>query len=141
MAKPEQNLSNAGSLAVGGQPDVRLFRNNVGVLPDRRGVPVSFGLLPGSADHIGLVAPHGRLLSIEWKKPGYVPPSERNLTAARAHKSVCKCEPCHYNSQCDWRDLVRKFGGVAGIVDNVEAALALVDEARKPAVPAKEETP
>lgn len=140
VSKPEQNLSNAGSLAVGSQPDVRLFRNNVGVLRDSRGVPVSFGLLPGSGDHVGLVAPHGRFLSIEWKKPGYIPPSARKLAAARAHAPGCKCEPCHYNSQCDWRDMVRKFGGVADIVDNVEAALALVAEARKPARPAEKES-
>lgn len=31
----------------------RLFRNNVGVLPDRRGVPVRYGLCPGSADLVG----------------------------------------------------------------------------------------
>lgn len=31
----------------------RLFRNNVGTLPDARGVPVTFGLCPGSADLVG----------------------------------------------------------------------------------------
>ena len=31
----------------------RVFRNNVGVLPDRRGVPVRYGLCPGSADLVG----------------------------------------------------------------------------------------
>ena len=31
----------------------RLFRNNVGCLPDARGVPVTFGLCPGSADLVG----------------------------------------------------------------------------------------
>lgn len=31
----------------------RLFRNNVGVLPDARGVPIRYGLCPGSADLVG----------------------------------------------------------------------------------------
>lgn len=31
----------------------RLFRNNVGCLPDARGVPVRYGLCPGSADLVG----------------------------------------------------------------------------------------
>jgi hypothetical protein len=132
-AKEEANLSNEGSLRVGGQADVRLFRNNVGTLLDKRGVPVKFGLAPGSADHVGLVAPHGRFLSIEWKKPGYTPPSAGTLANARSHRAGCKCEACHYNAQLDWRDTVRKFGGVAGIVDNVADALALVEEARRPA--------
>lgn len=131
--KAEQNLSNAGALAVGGLSDTRLYRNNVGTLLDSRGVPVSFGLARGSGDHVGLVAPHGRFLSIEWKRPGYIPPSATKLAAARSHAGKCNCEPCHYNSQLDWVATVRRFGGVAGIVDSVEQALALVDEARRPA--------
>lgn len=134
-SKPEGDLSNKVAGAVGSLPDVRLFRNNVGTLLDSRRIPVKFGLLPGSADWIGLVAPHGRLLSIETKRPGYVPPIDRKLIAALAHPPACKCEPCHYNAQIRWRDMVRDFGGVAGIVDSVEQALALVDEARKPAQP------
>lgn len=31
----------------------RVFRNNVGCLPDARGVPVRYGLCPGSSDLIG----------------------------------------------------------------------------------------
>lgn len=31
----------------------RVFRNNVGVLKDARGVPVRYGLCPGSSDLIG----------------------------------------------------------------------------------------
>lgn len=130
---PEQQLSNEGALRVGSQPDVRLFRNNVGTLIDSRGIPVKFGLMPGSADHIGIVGPYGRFLSIEWKRPGYVPPSERKLNEALKHAQGCKCEPCHYNAQLRWRDIIRAQGGVAGIVDSVVGALDLVDEARQPA--------
>lgn len=31
----------------------KVFRNNVGVLTDRRGVPVRYGLCPGSSDLVG----------------------------------------------------------------------------------------
>lgn len=50
-------LSEAGCL---------VFRNNTGVLKDNRGVPVRFGLCPGSSDLIG-IAPDGVFLAIEVK--------------------------------------------------------------------------
>lgn len=40
-------------------PDVILFRNNVGVLPDGQGRHVRYGLCPGSADLIGIFTRHG----------------------------------------------------------------------------------
>lgn len=110
--KPEQDLSNAIRLAVGSLPDVRLWRNNSGRLIDSRGIPVSFGLAIGSADLIGIVAPHGRMLSIEVKRPGAV-----NRATAE---------------QRNWADIIAQFGGVAGIVDCVDGAMALVEMARKP---------
>ena len=50
-------LSAAGCLA---------WRNNTGVLPDRQGRPIRFGLCVGSSDIIG-VAPDGKFLAIECK--------------------------------------------------------------------------
>lgn len=55
-------------LAIGGRPDVRVWRNNTGCLIDDRGRPVKFGL-QGSADIIGLIKPSGRFLAIECKMP------------------------------------------------------------------------
>lgn len=58
---------------------VYLWRNNSGVLPDQRGVPVRFGLANDSAkvnkvlkssDLIG-IAPDGRFVAIEVKHPGW----------------------------------------------------------------------
>jgi len=58
---------------------VLLWRNNVGVLPDSRGVPVRFGLCNDSkrvnervksADLIGLTR-GGRFLAVETKAPGW----------------------------------------------------------------------
>lgn len=102
--KPEQDLSNAIRLAVGSLPYVRIWRNNVGTMRDSRGIPVTFGLAIGSADLIGIVAPHGRLLSIEVKRPG------GRVTPEQEH----------------WIEIVRAFGGVAGIARSVDDAMALV---------------
>ncbi len=106
----EADIQNAIRLAVGSLPYVRLWRNNVGMLKDHRGVPIRYGLAPGSADLIGVVAPSGRMLSIEVKAPG------RLRTATEA--------------QVNWARMVEQFGGVAGIVDNVADALALAERAR-----------
>lgn len=43
-----------------------IWRNNTGVLPDRNGKPIRFGLCVGSADLIG-IAPDGRFLAVETK--------------------------------------------------------------------------
>ena len=57
-----------------------LFRNNVGVLRDARGVPVRYGLANDSkrvntriksSDLVG-VAPDGRFLAVETKAPGWI---------------------------------------------------------------------
>jgi hypothetical protein len=108
-AKPEQDLSNAAALAVGSLPYVRLYRNNVGTLLDSRGIPVGFGLVVGSSDRIGIVAPYGRMLGLEFKR-------------AKGGKAT--------EAQERWARLVNEFGGVAGIVTNVESALELADVAR-----------
>ena len=102
-------------LAVGSLPDVRLWRNNTGSIKDQRGRPVQFGLAVGSADLIGIVAPWGRLLSIEVKS------------------EVGRVRP----EQVKWAELVRRFGGVAGVARSVDEAMALVEEARLGNSPAK----
>ena len=50
-------LSNAGAT---------VWRNNVGVLPDKTGRPIRFGLCVGSSDIIG-IAPDGKFLAVECK--------------------------------------------------------------------------
>ncbi len=132
--KPEQDLSNASRLEIGSASDVRLFRNNVGTLLDSRGIPVSYGLLKGSADTIGVVGPFGRFLSIEYKRDFRPLSGEQwaHVREARVKRADCKCARCHQARQEDWRDMINRFGGVAGIVDSVEGAKALAEEARKP---------
>ena len=54
MANVETNIQQRIRLALGTRDDVRLFRNQVGQLPDpRTGRPVQFGLAKGSADIVG----------------------------------------------------------------------------------------
>ena len=56
---------------LGSQPWCRLFRNNVGVFRTLDGERVvRVGLCEGSSDLVGLLAPHGRFLAIEAKRPG-----------------------------------------------------------------------
>ena len=54
MANAETDLQQQIRLALGTRSDLRLFRNQVGSLPDpRTGRLVTFGLARGSADLIG----------------------------------------------------------------------------------------
>lgn len=81
-----------------------LWRNNSGVLMDKRGVPVRFGLsndsaavnaVAKSADLIG-IGPGGQFVSVEVKKPGG------------------RVDP----AQVAWCALVNKRGGLGLIVDS-----------------------
>lgn len=110
----------------------RLFRNNVGVLVDKRGIPVRFGLANDSAklnevlksgDLIGwrptLITPDmvgevfARFLSIEVKPPGWKPPG----VGTKGRKRV--------DAQLSWADLVRAEGGIAGIMTDPEKGFIL----------------
>lgn len=87
-------LSEAGCL---------IWRNNTGVLPDRQGVPIRFGLCVGSSDLIG-ITPDGRFLAIETKTAkGRIRPEQQRFI-----------------------DAVRAKGGIAGIARSPEDALDLL---------------
>lgn len=101
-------------LALGRDPRVVLWRNNVGTArhegTDR---PVRYGLCVGSSDLIGIVAvptatdPLGRFLALEVKLPSGRVSAE----------------------QWQFLELVNRRGGYACIVRSVEDALAAVDAA------------
>lgn len=62
-------------LAYGTHPTIRLFRNNVGVLRDKTGAYITYGLCPGSSDIIGWSA--GTFVAIECKvKPKKPTPAQ-----------------------------------------------------------------
>ena len=65
MATAEGNISNACMIALSAAGCL-IFRNNTGVLPDRTGRPIRFGLAVGSSDLIG-ICKDGVFLAIECK--------------------------------------------------------------------------
>lgn len=90
---------------------VYLWRNNSGVLEDRRGVPVRFGLgnesarinkVFKSADLIG-IAPDGRFVAIECKAPDWIGPRNERERAQAAFLA-----------------LVKQQGGYAGFARNMD---------------------
>jgi hypothetical protein len=70
------------------------------------------GLGKGATDLLCIVAPMGRVLFIEMKKPGYSPSDVRP------------------DQHC-FMAVVRRFGGISGIATSPEEALALLELARR----------
>jgi hypothetical protein len=114
MPNLETTLQQEIRLALGTIPSARIFRNQVGSLPDpRTGRLVTFGLAKGSADLIGwrtiTIGPEhvGQRIavftSIEVKTPtGRVTPQQRN-----------------------WQAAVLEAGGFSGIARSVSDALQI----------------
>jgi hypothetical protein len=98
-------------LAVGTAGGVHVMRNNVGSAK-MRGFWVAFGLEKGSSDLVAIVAPYGRWLCIEVKKP----------KGSRFEEG-----------QREWLAKMERYGAVAGAVSTVAEALELVARARRPA--------
>jgi len=116
MANAETTLQQQIRLALGTNPDARIFRNQVGSLPDpRTGRLVTFGLARGSADLIGwrtvtiTQAMVGTRLaiftSIEVKTP----------TGGRIRPE-----------QQAWLEAVTHAGGIAGIARSVDDAKLII---------------
>lgn len=123
ITKPERGAKSESEVQaeirkhVGSLPDVRVWRNNVGKLPNESGRMVQFGLCDGSSDLVCIVGPFGRWLVIECKEEAWVP--------ARSGKRFEKEE-----NQRKFIAIVRRFGGVGGFARSVAEAMALVEEAR-----------
>lgn len=98
-------------LALGNEPDFRLWRNNVGALPDVTGRVVKYGLAPGSADLIGILAPWGRLIALEVK----------------THRKGSK----QSEDQRNWERVVREMGGVYEVVRTPDEAREVLRVARE----------
>jgi hypothetical protein len=109
--KSESQIQSEIRKHLGSLPDVLLFRNNTGKLPDRTGRMVVFGLCVGSSDLIGIVRRAdgvGVFLALEVKD-----------ASGRASAE-----------QIMFIDLVRRYGGVSGVVRSVEDAMVFLEEAR-----------
>lgn len=107
----EAQISAAIRLALGSDPTLVLWRNNVGIAEHWNGQSVDtvrYGLAPGSADFIGVLLPAGRFIALEIKSPtGRATPEQVN-----------------------WLALVRRMGGFAAIVRSVDEARAAIERAR-----------
>ncbi len=111
MANAETDLQQRIRLALGTRSDLRLFRNQVGQLPDpRTGRPVQFGLARGSADLIGW-----RTVTITQEMVG------QQLAVFTSIE--VKTERGHVRpEQHAWQRTVSAAGGIAGIARSIQDA-------------------
>jgi hypothetical protein len=115
MANAETTLQQQIRLAVGTNPDARVFRNQVGSLPDpRTGRLVTFGLARGSADLIGW-----RSITVT---PAMVGTRLAVFTSIEVKTPTGRIRP----EQQAWLEAVQQAGGIAIIARSVpDAELAL----------------
>lgn len=117
----ETELQQRIRLALGTQRDLRLFRNQVGQLPDpRTGRPVQFGLARGSADLIG------------WRTviitPEMVGTRVAVFTSLEVKTPTGRLTPAQHN----WLGAVRLAGGIAGVARSVGDAFQIVTATDQP---------
>lgn len=121
MANAETDLQQRIRLALGVRHDLRLFRNQVGKLPDpKTGRSVQFGLARGSADLIG------------WRTvvvtPDMVGQRLAVFTSIEVKTPTGRLTP----AQQAWLGVVRGAGGIAGVARSVSAALEIVTATCQP---------
>lgn len=116
MANAETDLQQRIRLALGTRSDSRIFRNQVGSLPDpRTGRLVTFGLARGSADLIGwrtvTITPEmvGRRLAV--------------FTSIEVKTATGRLTP----AQHAWLGAVRSAGGIAGVARSVSDSLHIIE--------------
>ena len=115
MANAETTLQQQIRLALGTHPQTRLFRNQVGSLPDpRTGRLVTFGLARGSADLIGW-----RTITVTADMVGQ---RLAVFTSVEVKTPTGRVRP----DQTAWLTAVQAAGGIAGIARSVPDALQLV---------------
>jgi hypothetical protein len=115
VANAETTLQQQIRLALGTNPDARIFRNQVGSLPDpHTGRLVTFGLAKGSADLIGW-----RTVTITQAMVGT---RLAIFTSIEVKTPTGRIRP----EQQAWLDLVLRGGGIAGIARSVTDAQVLL---------------
>ena len=116
VANAETTLQQQIRLAIGTNPDVKLFRNQVGSLPDpRTGRLVTFGLARGSADLIGW-----RTVMIT---PDMVGQQLAVFTSIEVKTPTGRVSP----QQQAWLGVVQGAGGIAGVARSVEDAVRIIE--------------
>jgi len=94
----------------GTRDDTRLFRNNTGVLQDKRGTHVRFGLCPGSSDLIG------------WKSVVITPDMVGKRVAVFTAIETKTAKGAVRINQHLFIKAVREAGGKAGVARTMEDA-------------------
>ena len=114
MANAETTLQQQIRLAVGTNPEARIFRNQVGSLPDpRTGRLVTFGLARGSADLIGW-----RTITVTQAMVGT---RLAVFTSIEVKTPTGRLTPQQHN----WQAAVLAAGGISGIARSVSDALQI----------------
>jgi hypothetical protein len=115
MPNAETTLQQRIRLALGTHPELRLFRNQVGQLPDpRTGRMVQFGLARGSADLIGW-----RTLVVT---PEMVGQRIAVFTSIEVKTERGRIRP----DQHAWLGTVQAAGGIAGIARSIADATQII---------------
>jgi hypothetical protein len=121
----EAAVQNAVRMEAARRLNYRLWRNNVGCLPDRRGVPLRFGLanesdkinkIVKSSDLIG-ISPQGQFLAYEIKAPGWHYTGNQPCIC-KPHKS--QCNRCHEKAQMAFLTFINSMGGRAAFITSPE---------------------
>jgi len=116
VANAETDLQQRIRLALGTDPQTRLFRNQCGALPDpRTGRMVQFGLARGSADLIGW-----RTITIT---PDMVGRQVAVFTSIEVKTERGRIRP----EQHAWIGCVQAAGGIGGVARSVADALTIVE--------------
>jgi len=111
MANSETKIQQEIRLALGTREDVRLFRNQVGQLPDpRTGRPVQFGLARGSADLVG------------WKTVTITPDMVGTEVAQFVSLEIKTPNGRLSAYQKAWAACVQKAGGLVGVCRSPDEA-------------------
>jgi hypothetical protein len=117
MANAETTLQQQIRLAIGTRPEARIFRNQVGSLPDpRTGRLVTFGLARGSADLIGW-----RSITVT---PDMVGSRVAIFTSIEVKTPTGRVRP----EQQAWLETVHQAGGVAGVARSIDDAVRILDD-------------
>ena len=115
VANAETTLQQQIRLALGSRSDLRIFRNQVGSLPDpRTGRLVTFGLARGSADFIGW-----RTVTIG---PEHIGLRLAVFTSIEVKTPTGRVRP----EQSAWLSTVNDAGGLAGVARSVSDAHAII---------------
>ena len=109
MSNNETKLQQEIRLAIGKIPPLRLFRNQVGQLPDpRTGRPVQFGLAKGSSDLIGF-----KKIKITEDMIGQ--------EIAQFVSIEIKTEKGKLTTQQNnWLNFINKSGGITGVARSIK---------------------